>query len=224
MNDLLVIMPATQEYGLMRQYIGQLEAAGIDYHVAHLSDIPNANAGGTHDYALDFYKTCARLFGNYKKVIFSDAFDVLFYGTKEEVIAKIPNDYVLCAAERNCYPDQRLAESISGPTPWRFANGGLTAGTPANFIAWVGEIEKNPHYQPQGLNQAFLNLLLSENSPIVHLDRSTRLFYCMYLDRGEFDWSDGLPFNKLCCTFPNFVHFNGKSFHPGILAAREVAL
>lgn len=222
MNDLLVIMPATQEYGLMKQYIGQLEDAKVDYHVVRLSEIPNGNAGGTHAYALDFYRRSAQLFGQYKKLVFSDAFDVLFYGTADEVFHKIPDNHVLCAAERNCYPDPSLALAIDGHTPWRFANGGLCAGPPHAFLSWVREIENHPRYNPQGLNQGFLNLLLAGRSHLVSLDSWTKLFYCMYQDRGEFDWHEGKPINKLCGTTPNFIHFNGKSFHPGILAAREV--
>ena len=224
MKDLLVIMPATQEYGLMRQYIGQLEAAKIDYHVARLSEIPNANAGGTHAYALDFYRRCAQLFGNYEKLVFSDAFDVLFFGTKDEVIWKIPSTHVLCAAERNCYPDPSLASLVRNTLPWRFVNCGLTAGTPESFLKWVEKIEVHPLYVPDGLNQAFFNTLLSRGEHLGELDDITSLFYCLYMDAGELDFDKGMPINKLCLTRPNFIHFNGKCFHPGVLARREETL
>jgi hypothetical protein len=225
MNDLLVIMPCTQEHGLMPEYLRQLREAEIDVHIERLESIPNGNAGGTHAYALDLYRRCAQRFDNYRKLVFSDAFDVLFYGTKEEVLGKIPFDHVLLAAERNCYPDQFLSSSIPGKTPWRFANGGLSCGTPESFLKWVEEIEKHPLYAPYGLNQRFYNLLLAmAPSPLVQLDETTELFYCMFLEAGELDFKNGFPVNQLCGTRPNFLHFNGKCFHPGVLARREASL
>lgn len=210
MNDLLVIIPATSERGFIRQYLKQLESAGIDYHVERVSEIPNAAAGGTHAYALDLYRRCAQTFGNYEKLVFSDAFDVLFYGTKQEVIDKIPVDYVLCAAERNCYPDPSLVSRITGNTPWRFVNGGLTAGTPRSILDWVEKIEKHPFYYPVGLNQGFLNAVLAERNPLVHIDSTTELFYCLFGETNELEFVNGLPHNKICNTSPNFIHANGK--------------
>ena len=224
MNDLLVILPCTQEYGLMPEYLRQLREAEIDVHVERLESIPNGNAGGTHAYALDIYRRCAQRFDNYRNLVFSDAFDVLFYGTKEEVLGKIPFDRVLLAAERNCYPDPSLSSSIPGKTPWRFANGGLACGTPESFLKWVEEIEKHPLYAPSGLNQRFYNLLLAMGFPLVSIDATTDLFYCLFLEEGELDFQNGLPINKLCRTRPNFLHFNGKCFHPGVLARREASL
>ena len=134
----------------------------------------------------------------------------MFYGTKEEVIAKIPEDHVLCAAERNCYPDPSLVPNIPGNTPWRFANGGLTAGTPRSILDWVDKIEAHRYYNPTGLNQGFLNALLAESSPLVQIDSRTELFYCLFGETCELEFRDGLPRNTVCNTSPNFIHANGK--------------
>jgi hypothetical protein len=172
----------------------------------------------------NIFRDCLKHFSDYKKIIFSDGFDVLFYGTAEEVIRKIPNDRVLLAAERNCYPDPSIASQCIGDTPWRYANGGLTAGTPENINAWIDSIEKHPLYHPEALNQQVFNMLRAENSPLVPIDSRTELFYCAFIDEGELGAENGMPINKLCGTHPNFLHFNGGADNSGWFAAREKSL
>jgi len=207
MKDLLVVMPCTQEYGSMQEYVRQLVAAEIHAHIEKLASIPNGNAGGTHAYAIDLMRRNCQRFSDYQKIVFSDAFDVLFYGTKAEAIRKIPEDRVMLAAERNCYPEKL---EIGGDTAWRYVNCGLSAGTPANFLTWLDEQEKHPFYHPIGLNQGFFNRLLQEGSPLARIDSRTELFYCLFGETNELHFENGLPVNTVLGTHPNFVHANGK--------------
>lgn len=210
MKDLIVIMPCTSPAGYVNEYLLQLARAQIDVYVDRLESFSNMNGGGTHAFAIEFMRRWASKFRDYKKIVFSDAFDVLFYGTKEDVLRKIPDDHILLAAERNCYPDISLARHFPGRTAWRFVNCGLTAGTPDNILNWLEQIEKHPLYLPNGLNQRMLNWLRRDESPLAPIDDMTELFYCLFLEKDELVFEDGLPKNSVLGTHPNFIHANGK--------------
>jgi hypothetical protein len=173
---------------------------------------------------LELYRDWAARFTDYENLVISDAFDVLFYGTIDEVVSKIPTDNVLLAAERNCYPDPTIASRCTGDTPWRYVNGGLTAGTPARILEWMDALESCPYYHPQALDQQVLNMLRADNSPLTPIDSHTELFYCAFIDEGELGAENGMPLNKLCGTHPNFIHFNGGADNAGWFAAREASL
>ena len=210
MNDLIVLMGASEVHGTMTTYLRQLSEAEIEWRSVDVSDRPNQNGGGNLGYRVKIFRSLATQFAHYEKLIFSDAFDVTFYGSKEDVFKKIPKDYVLHAAEKNCYPDPSMAERITGRTPWRFANGGLAAGTPQAFLEWCEAVETHPHYNPEMLDQQFLNERVAEGSPLCRIDSETKLFYCLFGGYDELDFASGMPINTACCTFPNFCHANGK--------------
>lgn len=213
-KSLIVIMGASSEAGTLKLYQEQLFDADIPYHVEPRPEVwPNMYGGGTLGYKLSEMKRLSEKFYNYERLIFTCAFDLLFFGTREEVIGKIPMDGILCAAERNCYPDSFLAEEIEGDTPWRFMNGGIVAGTPANFLKWIELLEGHPYYESaaEGIDQAFFNRLLAQKSPLINIDSRTELAYCLYLEQGELDFYAGVPVNLLCGTRPNFIHCNNHS-------------
>lgn len=231
MNELLVVIPCSvtpdhPDSGTMKLYLSQLEAAGIEYIVFPLSpNRPNANGGGTLGYKVELFRTIAQQYSYYKRLIISDAFDVTFWGTKDEVIAKIYDNMVLCAAERNCYPEQHLAVLINGGTPWRFFNGGLTAGTPTELLKWMDKIEQHDNYTPHSLDQTFFNRRLAEGSSLAEIDYETELFYCTFGEEGDIAdlqfTADGHPHNTRCDTFPCFIHCNGKWPSDHIFARRK---
>jgi hypothetical protein len=208
MKDLLVIVSATCERGTMRLYLDQLKAAGIDSHIHELTEFHPQ--GGTLAAKIASLRNLVTRFSDYEKIVFSDAFDVTFYGTKEDVIDKIPESYVLQAGEKNCYPDASLAMHINGSTPWRYSNGGLAAGTPQAFAEWCFAAECRGNYNPNMLDQQFMNERLAQSDPLVKIDQRTRLFFCLFGGYPELEWKNGLPFNKECATYPQFVHANGQ--------------
>jgi hypothetical protein len=210
MKDLLVILSCTSEQGMMAKYRSQLAAAEIDVYVDKIDGFPNSNGGGTLGHQVQGQRRLARQFEEYGKLIFTDAFDVLFYGTGGDVMEKIPDDHVLLAAERNCYPDPSLAPTFPGTTAWRYVNGGMMAGTPERILEWLNEIERHPLYDPNGLNQRFFNLVRYSGSSLVPIDERTELFYCLYLEQNELAFENGLPVNTVLGTHPNFIHANGK--------------
>lgn len=212
MSDLLVIMGATTEGGTMRQYIQQLTDAGIDHYVYWRDEYPNMNGGGTLAYKMETMREAALRFMHYNKIVFSCAFDVTFYGTKEDVLRKIPDQGVLIAAEKNCYPDAHIAHLIQGETPWRYYNGGLLCGTPSSFLEWIAQIERHPQYDSRsgGLDQTFFNILLADQSSLVKVDGDTKLFFCLFGGYDELKFENGIPINRSTGEQPQFVHANGK--------------
>lgn len=208
MNDLLVLMGATSERGTMRLYLDQLRAAGIEYHVEDGSDKPNINGGGNLGYRVKKFRDFADRFANYKRLVVSDAFDVTFYGTKEDVMSKIPTTHLIHAGEKNCYPPEACALPIPDVGPWRYLNGGLVAGTPEQFHHWATYTERHPKYDPECLDQYFLNLKFSEDVGC-RPDHETELFFCLYGGYDELGFEHGRPVNLVYDTHPNFIHANG---------------
>lgn len=210
MSDLLVIMGSSGMAGTMQLYLDQLKAAEIDYWIEDVTGAAWLCRGGFISEKIKYIREFCKRFGRYKFIALSDAHDVTFYGTKEAVLKKIPKEGVLCAAEKNCYPDASLADKIPGRTPWRFVNGGLSAATPENFLWWCDELERHPLYEREILDQGFLNKILAEGSPLCQIDSETKLFFNLYGGYDELDFASGMPINTVCCTFPNFIHASGK--------------
>jgi len=226
MKDLIVIMGASKESGTMQQYCRQLKDADIDFHVEMIPlDHPNLHGGGSLGGKMVGCRKLVQEFQDYEKIIFSDAFDVLFYGSKEEVMSKIPDTYVLSAAEKNCYPEPNIAKFIPGKTPWRFFNGGLWAGTPENLIKWVDSIEQHTEYKSNMIDQQFFNWILAQkDNSFLHIDSNTELFFCLYSGYPELYFQQGVPCNAVCNTHPNFIHANGKWSNAEMLEKRRLSL
>lgn len=210
MTDLIVIMGATEVHGTLPLYREQIFSAGIELKIIDCSDKPNINGGGNLGYRVALFRKYATEYSERKFIIFSDAFDVTFYGASaKEIMLRMPREGLLHAAEKNCYPDKAIAERIAGG-PWRFANGGLVAGSPKAYIEWCDFAESHPLYVPTMLDQQFLNILVAERSPFAKLDTLTRMFFCLYGGYDELQFENGKPVNALYGTRPLFVHANGK--------------
>jgi len=206
MPETIVWMTADKPQGLMLAYLDQLESAGVKVH--HEAATEHKNELVTIGYRLYRAHRAARQYPDHKIVI-SDAFDVMLFGKDFE--DKIPDDYVLLAGERNCYPDSTQSVLIEGPTPWKFANGGLLAGTSKMLLKWAEALQSHPLYWPSLNDQAFYNsLLVRGRIPFTAIDYSTELFYCAYQEKTELQFNQGVPHNTSCGTYPNFVHFSGR--------------
>jgi hypothetical protein len=222
MNELLVILGASKTHGTLEKYLGQLHAAGIEAHTYQISgEFQDSNNLGTQ---VAMQRKFAKEFSNYQKLIFSDAFDVTFYGTKSQVLEKIPWNGVLIAAERNCSPDATLEKHMPGETAWKFVNGGMFAGTPQSFLRWLDAIEGHPIYNPKFLNQGFFNILRFTNSPLVRIDHHTELFYVLHHEQDELQFEQGMPVNTALGTRPCFLHAAGKWPMKGIVERRDRSL
>jgi hypothetical protein len=205
-KDLIVVLNATSERGTMTQYLRQLYSAGIEYYIKWMDGYPAG--GGDMQHKVNLFREMTDKFRDYDKIVFSDAFDVTFYGEKLTMLAKIP-DGVMFAGEKNCYPDPTVADRIKGVSPWKFVNGGLTCGSVDGVRRWTEEIVKHPSYIPNALDQFVLNNLRVEESPLAVVDERTELFLCLFCGYPELEFEKGIPLNTLCGTHPQFLHGNG---------------
>lgn len=217
MSDELCVLTASSlgpnhpDSGTLALYLSQLEAAGIDHECEPLTSFP-AN-GGSLSYKVKGLRDRVVRNLHYDKLVFTDGHDMTFYGYKTCVLSKIPDEGVLLGAERNCYPDPELAKFITNPLPHRFVNGGWLAGRPECFMSWLDAIEKHRFYAPDLLDQAWFNLRLAENDPLIKIDDRTELCYCFFGETEnihdlQFD-EHGAPVNTLTLTRPAWLHANG---------------
>lgn len=207
--DLAVITAASSESGTLPQYRVQLAAAGIPFHVESLMGPPDAGIGAT----LVRIRQLVGKFSRYSHLVITDAFDVSFFGTKEDVLTRVPSDHVLWAAEKNCFPDPHLVDPIvrryPERMPWIFANGGMLAGTPQVIHDWTLAIEQEKLYADFFVNQGFFNILLAAGSELMSIDWKTELFFCLHSGYSELEFERGKPVNTKWGTRPLFLHGNG---------------
>jgi hypothetical protein len=194
----------------MQLNLTQQEAAGIECVVHPLTDIPTA--GGIpwkREYYIKRHSEIACRYADYERLVITNAWDVTFYGTPEDVIRKVPMDRVLVGAGRESWPDCSIRDITPGITPWKFSNGGLTAGAPTNILAFADALEDHPKYEAGMWDQGMLNITLADRTAPFQLDCRTELFFCLFDGYPELDFERGLPVNTLCGTRPNFIHANG---------------
>ena len=211
--ELLVITPCTNPNGgTLPIYRDQLARAGIPHHIEHI-ELPvdptvAASVGG--------YLKLSEQFAHYKRIVITDAFDVTFFGTREDVIEKIdaiPAGQVLLAAEKNCFPEPLLYIPILRIQPdrkdFRYANGGMIAGRPQEMHAWAERVQQNRFYSRWMTNQGLFNLLMVEFPELINIDYKTELFFCLQLGYSELEFERGRPVNTTWGTRPSFLHANG---------------
>lgn len=214
----IVCLGASKPAKLMSRYLNQLTTSSIPYHITTL--ILTSPSDGRMGLCVAYYRQLAQEFSSHSRLIITDAWDVLCYGSYEDIasiLISIPPT-VLFAAERNCYPEPELASVISahwnstqGSIPWLYANGGMLTASPAELLLWCDLVERHPAYDPDMIGQQWLNRRLTEGSELVSIDSRTNLFYCMYMEDQSPALRNvaGMPHNILTNTFPKFIHFNG---------------
>ena len=212
-SDIAIIAGATEVKGLMSKLSKQLELAGIPFVVDEQIKYTNP-VGRTLGVLVASLERLLERTSEFKYLVWVDAWDVLFYGTKEELIAEVAArayGTILLGSERNCWPDAYLSASYPGKTPWRFANTGTIAGRRDNLMRLVGQIKSHPAYHPDYIDQQWFNHRLLEGWGPLTLDAQTELVYTMFMERGTLEFKDGKLYNPLCGSRPLFVHFNGNS-------------
>ena len=207
MNDVIVCSYATERAGMLDEYENSLAAAGIDFHLEIVS-LPQGIGSVTARWKFEFMARMAEQFSSYQRIIFTDAWDVMFIGGKEELLPKIP-EHVLVSAERNCWPEADLADQFSDHTPWRFCNAGMISGHPHAITAWVPWALGTADLDM--LEQAWFNRRYADTPTPFVLDETTSLFYTVSFDRegGELQLKFEKPWNSVDDTHPQFFHFAG---------------
>lgn len=207
MKDAIVTMAVSGIQGMMPEYIRRLSGAGITVNVDDLSVVTQFGNDFSIATKLATLRFTASRFHDYEFIIASDGWDVMFYGDKDDLLSRIPENGVLWAAEKNCWPNESLADQFPDRGPWRFLNGGLLAGSPRSILEECNLIESHPQYKPEAIDQGFLNFLLSRDE--ITIDWETRLFFCLFKGYDELQFENGHPVNTHYGTQPLFIHANG---------------
>jgi hypothetical protein len=206
MKDLIVVSFITERRHLLDEYEGQLRDAEIDFHIEPVS-LPDGIGSITMRWRLDYWRRMCAKFSDYDRIVFTDAWDVLFYGSKTELCSKIPP--VLMSAERNCWPDESLASPNTLRGPWKYPNPGMMAGYPETidvWCDWCGHM--------QGLDA--MDQLWCNRFPFsAPLDTRAVVFYVVSADSEDkaLQAPRHRPWNSRYGTFPHFFHFAGPC-HP----------
>lgn len=222
MNDVIVVAGATHREGFVDQYEKSLIDAGIDFYLHQLEPLSLGANSITMRRRIGYFREMAQKFLDYEAIYITDAWDVMFFGTKRELLEKAPKTF-LCSAERNCYPEASLASVIQGDTPWKYANNGMIAASPAYLANWCYAAEELGDLDI--LDQGWFNRRRAENSFLTPLDTTTDLFYVVsaWLEDGALQIKNGRPWNITCDTYPNFLHFSGKCLADGVRKMLEDA-
>lgn len=209
MNDLIVVAGCTHREGFINEYEQQLALAGIELHLEPLSDLPAGANSISMRRRIDYIRGMATKFQSYKRLIMTDAWDVLFVGDKEEVMSRVPPTMIV-SGERNCYPEPDLRHKFISTSPWKYANNGMIAGYPEYILHWLEWAEQMPNLEI--LDQAWFNRRIAEDQAAISLDEATELFYVVSATQedGSLQMKGGRPWNSRFNTYPNFFHFSGK--------------
>jgi hypothetical protein len=230
-DAIIVCTAATRPRGLYDDLVRDLAVAHIPHHHVVVT-VPRegANINGTLGEKLAGLRRLATspdIGGTYKRIVLCDAFDVMYVGGvegRDELIAKIPVNGVVVAAERNAWPCNHpaLRDHLHPPNAdsvWCWCNGGFIAGGPGAILEWCDWVEKSPGYGPLHIDQMFINwqLMLKRGAgpggTTLH-DTRTEVVYCLSRDEGEIGVSVGeggvvRAVNTVFGTRPLFLHFNG---------------
>jgi len=221
-NDVIVVSGYTHREGFLDEYEAQLAKADIPFHLEPLGDLPGGANSITMQRRINFFRKMAQQFIDYKAIYITDAWDVLCFASKRELIDKAPTTFI-CSAERNCYPESNLSDVIHGTTPWRYANNGCVAANPSFLLGWCDAAEKMGELDI--LDQAWFNRRRAYQDAFYELDVTTNLFYVVsaWLEDGALQVKHGRPWNSTCDTFPSFLHFSGKCPSDGVRKMLEDA-
>lgn len=211
MKDIIVVCYATHRAGLMDEYEQQLKDADIPLHIEPVS-LPDGINSVTARWKFEYMRRMCSKFADYDRIVFTDAWDVLFYGSKNYLMAM--DDFPMVGGERNCWPDPKLAPHIMSSqtpaSPWRFCNAGVISGMTASL-----GLVCNRALSMSGLDRLeqdwFNNLFAFEDDIGIDCDELTEVSYTVSYDKedGSLTYFDS-PFNKKYGTYPQFLHFSGK--------------
>jgi hypothetical protein len=149
-------------------------------------------------------------------VCFVDAYDVLVYGSQDEIVKKFKKYEceLLLGAELNCYPE-RYRQYIQDSCKYAYPNSG-------GYIGYVKAIKRLLFWKPvdiiqricaNGGDQAYFMEYYICDKKNVKLDNKCEIFQNMHwVSWRDVEYIDSRFYNKVMNTFPCFFHFNGGSF------------
>lgn len=208
LKDVIVIAGYTYRNGLLVAYEKQLADAEIEFCFEMM---PNATSNFDMEKRIAYWRELALRFSDYEQIVVTDAWDVLFFGTKEDLLSKPKT--MMISAERHCFPGPQWGEEdftdvIKGPTKWRYSNPGMLVANPSALLEWLDVAAKSENCWS---DQAWFNRRLADGTVPVSLDATTELFYVVssVAEDEALQLKDGRFWNSTCDTYPNFFHFAG---------------
>lgn len=192
---------------MIDEYEDRLAAAEIDFHIEPVT-LADGIGSVTARWKFEYMRRMAERFSEYERIVFTDAWDVLFFGSKADLLPQIPANF-LVSAERNCWPEGDLAAQIESDSAWKFCNAGMSCGSPERILEWIQGAMKCADLDL--MEQVWFNRRLVDGAWPVWLDWGTSIFYTVSYDReaGELGIVDGKLVNTRYDSRPQFFHFAG---------------
>lgn len=161
-----------------------------------------------------------RTLGEDEIVCFTDAYDILAFGTEDEIMTKFDafNCELVISAELNCYPIENEGAYGYGDTNFQTNYKYVNSG---GYIGYKRAITKLFEWKPIEEIHKICNLggdqnyftqyyLANVNSENICLDRMQTIFQSVYkLDYSCIRFENNRVFNTGTMQYPCFVHFNG---------------
>lgn len=145
-------------------------------------------------------------------LIFSDAWDVLFFGGAQEIPDKLPKDVITFSAEKNVWPINTEHPPLMGGTQrYRFICAGLWSGM-GYLVRDTMEYYNLDCIADWADDQALWHRIATNpnEGDWLSLDGQCKVFQNLYQLEDDVEMVNGRPHNKLFNTNPNFLHGNGK--------------
>jgi hypothetical protein len=151
-------------------------------------------------------------------IVFVDSWDMLFLGTRDELVEVLSDQSLLFHSEKVCWPHSYKANSYPAATSqWRFVNGTGPAGS-ADSISAAIEYGMS-HFPLLGDGTGTFDVTIDNDqrfwtdvylSGMGKLDTECRLSQSLVdAKNGDFTIRDGRLINNVTGTKPLFVHANG---------------
>jgi len=149
--------------------------------------------------------------------VFTDAYDVLFVGTKDELADSVmPHDLIFTSDRMNDdgdpWPRPRMRKFYDArrkaKSPWRFLNGSGPIGTGESIAKAIRAGQELSEFPENGTDQAFWTQVYL--SGWGELDQDCKISQALWnMKDGEFGVKDGRFLNLVTGSKPQFIHATG---------------
>jgi hypothetical protein len=217
----LHILTIGSDYNLLRWLLTSAQDTGIEIK----SSIPKQWRGYIDK--ILYMKELIENIPDNDIVCFVDAYDVLAFGSTDEIIMKF-QEYscdLLISSELNLYPERYKSKyddlySITNSVPttkYMFVNSGGYIGrchALKTMFNWKTEEEIRTICADGGDQNYFTEYFLSHSSSHIKIDINQKIFQSMYkVNLNEFEFVQGRLHNKILNCNPCFAHFNGYNMY-----------
>ncbi len=93
-RSVIVVAGATHREGFIDEYEAQLAKEDIPFHLEPLEPLPLGANSITMRKRISYFRRIAERFIDYKALYITDAWDVLCFATKHELIDKAPATFI----------------------------------------------------------------------------------------------------------------------------------